>query len=318
MTEFELIARLKSRLPGNDRMVVGAGDDCAVLDLGEPGWEALFKTDAVVEGVHFTAETEPERVGHKVLARCLSDIAAMGGEATAAVVTLGLPGLDLAAEATWAERAYVGLGELATRYAVAVVGGETTRNPGAKLLSVALIGRVPKGQALLRTGSLAGDAIFVTGELGGSRAGHHLDFEPRLDVGRWLRESGRVHALIDVSDGVAGDLRHLLAAAGTASGELGAVLHKSALPLSRAAKIRAQQGDLAKPAHLAALTDGEDFELLFTVSSRDAVPLMDAWKDQFPKIRLSCIGKVLAAPGLLWRDERGVRPLANGGFTHFS
>ncbi len=301
-------------------MVVGAGDDCAVLDLGEPGWEALFKTDAVVEGVHFAAETEPERVGHKVLARCLSDIAAMGGEATAAVVTLGLPGRDLAAEATWAERAYVGLGELATRYAVAVVGGETTRNPGAKLLSVALIGRVPKGQAVLRTGSLAGDAIFVTGELGGSMAGHHLDFEPRLDVGQWLRESGRVHALIDVSDGVAGDLRHLLEATATATagGELGAILHQSALPVSRAAKLRAQQGDLAKPAHLAALTDGEDFELLFTVSSHNAVPLMDAWKDQFPKIRLSCIGKVLAAPGLLWRDERGVRPLANGGFTHFS
>ena len=317
MTEFELIARLKSQLPGNSRTVVGAGDDCAVLDLGEPGWQGLLKTDAVVEGVHFEASTEPERVGHKALARCLSDVAAMGGEATAAVVTLGLPGVDLAADASWAERAYHGLGKMAGRYGVAIVGGETTKNPAARLLSVALVGRVPAGTALLRSGTCAGDALFVTGELGGSRAGHHLDFEPRLEEGWWLRESGWVHALIDVSDGVAGDVRHLLAAGGTASGELGAVIHKSALPVSRAAVLRAHAGDLAKPAHVAALTDGEDFELLFTVGSRQAVPLLDAWRARFPDVRLSCIGKVTAVPGLQWRDERGVRPLTAGGFTHF-
>jgi thiamine-monophosphate kinase len=320
MTEFELIARLKGRLPRNDRVILGAGDDCAVLALGEPGWQALFKTDAVVEQVHFSPETDPQRVGHKALGRCLSDIAAMGGEAIAAVVTLGLPGVpgQSAEEVDWAERAYDGLANLAGRHGVAIVGGETTRNPGGRFLSVALLGRVPSGQALTRKGSRPGDALFVTGELGGSIDGHHLDFEPRLDEGRWLRESGSVHALLDVSDGIAGDLRHLLMSADSTGTELGAVLHKSALPIRREAKVRATAGDLAKPAVLAALTDGEDFELLFTVAARDAVPLLDAWKIRFPGVRLSCIGKITETPGIFLRDERGLQPLNASGFAHFA
>ena len=317
-TEFSLIERLKPRLPGNARVLVGAGDDCAVLDLGEPGWHALFKTDAVVEGVHFTPDTDPRRVGHKALARALSDIAAMGGEATAAVVTLGLPGIEPTVEAAWAEAAYDGLVALAARYSVAVVGGETTRNPGARLLSVSLVGRVPAHTALLRTGSQPGDAIFVTGELGGSLAGHHLDFEPRLREGQWLRNWGRVHALVDVSDGVAGDLGHLLTSTVPAGGGLGAVLYRSALPVSRAAKLRARAGDLSKPAHVAALTDGEDFELLFTVAARDAVGLLDAWKLAFPQLALSCFGRITPTPGIRWRDERGERPLVATGFDHFA
>lgn len=301
----------------NARVVVGPGDDCAVLDLGEPGMHGLFKTDAVVEGQHFTSDVDPRRVGHKALARCLSDVAAMGGEATAAVITLALPGNDMTTEADWAVQAYEGLTSLARCWGVAIVGGETTRNPSAKLISVALIGRVPAGRAMLRAGSLAGDAIFVSGALGGSIAGHHLDFVPRLAEGIWLREWGRVHALLDVSDGLAGDLRHLLAAGGSGDGSLGAVLHKSALPISRAARLRARAGDLAKPASIAALTDGEDYELLFTVASRDAVGLLDGWKQRFPKVRLSCIGQVTAAPGVRLRDERGESVLAAGGYDHF-
>jgi len=317
-TEFELIARLRPLLPTNARVVVGAGDDCAVLDFGEPGAHGLFKTDAVVEGVHFVVETPSEQVGHKALARCLSDIAAMGGEATAAVVTLGLPGNDFAAEAEWAVQAYRGMGRLAARYGVAVVGGETTRNPGARLISISLLGRVPSGKAILRVGSRVGDAIFVTGELGGSLEGHHLDFEPRITEGAWLRESGWVHAMVDVSDGVASDLGHLLTAGGSASGQLGAVLQKTALPVSRAARLRARLGDLAKPAHLAALTDGEDFELLFTTSSKDAVAVLDAWKARFPRVRLSCIGRIMETPGVRLRDERGERALNVAGFDHFA
>ena len=301
-------------LPTSSRVVVGAGDDCAVLDLGEPGMHGLFKTDAVVEGVHFTQDIAPRRVGHKALARCLSDIAAMGGEATAAVITLALPGLDPLAEAEWATQAYEGLTALAAQSGVAVVGGETTRNPGAILLSIAVLGRVPAGTALLRSGARAGDAIFVSGELGGSLSGHHLDFIPRLAEGRWLRASGQVHALMDVSDGLAGDLPHLLAA----SGQLGAILFKSTLPIRQAARLRARTGDTAKPAHLAALTDGEDFELLFTVAPGDAVRLRDGWKEQFPDVRLSCIGKVTSTPGVRLRDEHGERVLSSGGFDHFA
>ena len=127
MNEFELIARLTKSLPVNQNVLVGAGDDCAVLDFGVPDKLLLFKTDAVVEGVHFTKDTPPEKIGHKALARCLSDIAAMAGTATAALVTLGLP---KGFEPELIGKIYDGLSALAKKYGVAVVGGETTANPG--------------------------------------------------------------------------------------------------------------------------------------------------------------------------------------------
>lgn len=314
MTEFELIAKLKLLLPTNDLVVTGAGDDCAVLELGAAGTQTLLKTDAVVEGIHFTADTDPERVGRKALARCLSDVAAMGGTPVAAVVTLALP-KDHDPERVFA--IYRGLGRLAAQHQVAVVGGETTTNPGCLLLSVAVVATVPRGRALLRSGARAGDALFVTGELGGSLSGKHLDFEPRLAEGRWLAASGLVHALMDVSDGIAGDLPHLLAASGRPDAPLGAELLKAAIPVSRAAKLRAREGDTAKPAIVAALTDGEDFELLFTVAPGDAVRLLDGWKAEFPSVPLSCIGKVVPRPGMFLRGEDGMRPLAAKGYEHF-
>lgn len=315
MNEFDLIARLKPLLPTNGFVLAGAGDDCAVLETAPPGTQTLFKTDAVVEGIHFTSATEPERIGHKALARCLSDIAAMGGTPVAAVVTLALPP-DHDVERVLA--IYRGLNALAARYQVAIVGGETTTNPGGLLLSVALLGTVPTGRALLRSGARAGDAIFVTGELGGSRAGKHLDFEPRLAEGRWLADTGLVHALMDVSDGLAGDLPHLLAASAKPAQPRGAELYQAAIPISRAAKLQARAGDAAPPAIVAALTEGEDFELLFTVAARDAVKLLDGWKARFPTVPLSCIGKVTARPGIFLRGEDGLRPLAAKGYEHFA
>ena len=310
MHEFELINRLKPLLPANDFVVHGAGDDCAVLDLGDPTAHTLFKTDAVVEGVHFTPDADPEQVGHKAIARCLSDIAAMGGRATAAVVTLALPpGRD----AAWSEGVYRGLCRTAALHQVAIVGGETTTNPGQALISVALLGRVARNQAILRSGARVGDAILVSGELGGSIAGRHLDFEPRCDQGAWLATTGLVHALIDLSDGLAGDLRHLLAA----SGGLGAEIQSTALPISRIARLRAREGDLAKPALLAALTDGEDFELLFTVAASDAVRIMDGWRERFPTTRISCIGRVTSGPNVQLRDKTGIRQMPPAGYEHF-
>lgn len=310
MNEFELIARLTRALPTNDSVVIGAGDDCAVLDVGAGDRLLLFKTDAVVEGVHFTSETPPEKIGHKALARCLSDIAAMAGTPTAALITLGLPKKF---QPEFVEQIYAGLNALARKQGVAIVGGETTTNPAGVLLSVALIGFVPRGKLLLRSGAKVGDAIFVTGELGGSITGRHLEFEPRLAEARWLAEHFSIHAMMDVSDGLAGDLRHILHAS-----QSGAELLKSAIPISRAAKEISKRGDAAKPAIIAALTDGEDFELLFTVASKFAVPLLDAWKKQFPKLKLSCIGKIIAGEGLKLRDATGVRPLTTHGYVHFS
>jgi thiamine-monophosphate kinase len=310
MTEFDLIHLLTRSLPTNKSVVVGAGDDCAVLDLGLPDRLLLFKTDAVVEGIHFTAATPPEKIGHKALGRCLSDIAAMAGTPTAALVTLGLPRKF---DAGFIEAIYAGMNALARRHEVAIVGGETTTNPERILISVALLGTAPRGKAVLRSGAEAGDAIFVTGELGGSLAGKHLEFEPRLVEARWLARHFSLHAMMDISDGLAGDLPHLLKAS-----RVGAELLSAAIPISREARRAAKTESPAKPPLLAALIDGEDFELLFTVASRDAVPVLDAWKKEFPKVALSCIGKITAAEGINIRDKQGVRPLTAHGYVHFA
>jgi thiamine-monophosphate kinase len=309
MNEFELIAKLTRALPANESVVTGAGDDCAVLDLGAADKLILFKTDAVVEGFHFTRETPPGKIGRKALARCLSDIAAMAGTPTAALVTIALPEKF---DAEFVAKIYDGMNVLAREHGVAIVGGETTTNPERILISIALLGTVPRGKQILRSGAQAGDAIFVTGELGGSLAEKHLDFEPRLTEARWLTEHFVVHAMIDLSDGLAGDLRHILKMS-----KLGAEILKSAVPVSRAAKLRAKKNSPAKPAFVAALTDGEDFELLFTVASKDAVKLLDAWKKKFPKLKLSCIGKIAAGDGILIRDKSGSHKLNAKGYEHF-
>jgi len=310
VNEFELIDSLKKQLPINKAVVTGAGDDCAVLDLGLPDRYVLFKTDAVVEGVHFEAATDAARVGHKALARCLSDIAAMGGDATAALITLALPPKF---DPVWVEQLYSGISQLARRYEVAIVGGETTTNPERRLISVSLLGTVSKKTCVLRAGAKPGDAIFVTGELGGSRGGKHIDFEPRLDQGKWLASHVEIHAMIDISDGLAGDLRHILLAA-----NVGAELLSDAIPISRAAKLQARQESSNKPPLLAALTDGEDFELLFTVAAGDAVRLLDAWKTAFSDLRLTCIGKIIEGAGLKLRDREGLREINLGGYAHFA
>ncbi len=309
MNEFALIARLTQGLPTNSSVVAGPGDDCAVLDLGIPDRFVLFKTDAVVEGIHFDASARPEQIGHKALARCLSDIAAMAGTPNSALVTLGLPPNWNAAHL---ERVYAGMNALATKHSVAIVGGETTSNPDRFLVSIALLGTVEKARCILRSGAKPGDAIFVSGNLGGSLAGRHLEFEPRLTEARWLAAHFKPSAMIDLSDGLAGDLRHILQASG-----VGAELFGPSLPISREAKLRARANTTAKPALVAALTDGEDFELLFTLPRQLAVSVLDGWKAQFPQLPLTCIGKISGQPGLFLRDREGRRPLNLHGYDHF-
>jgi thiamine-monophosphate kinase len=310
MNEFELIAQWTRALPGNASVVVGVGDDCAVLDSGQPGRYLLLKTDAVVQGVHFSATTEPEQIGHKALGRCLSDIAAMAGKPIAALITMALP---TQFDPAFLQRIYDGMNRLAKQHGVAIVGGETTTNPERLLISVCLLGEVAADKCILRSGAKSGDALFVTGELGGSLAGRHLEFEPRLAEARWLAGHFAIHAMIDLSDGLAGDLRHLLQRS-----KVGAEVLAQAIPISRAARLQAKAESSAKTPLLAALSDGEDFELLFTVAGRDAVPLLDAWKKQFPKARLSCIGKITSALGLKLRDKTGVHSLEAHGYVHFA
>jgi thiamine-monophosphate kinase len=310
MKEFELIERLTRSLHTHSSVIAGPGDDCAVIDLGLTDRFLLFKTDAVVQGIHFLPSDPPEDIGRKALGRCLSDIAAMAGTPAAALVTLGLPARF---ESQFLERVYQGLEVLARQFEVAVVGGETTTNPERLLISVSVLGWVERGKAVFRSGARPADALFVTGELGGSRAHKHLRFEPRLAEARWLAHHFSIHAMIDLSDGLAGDLPHILQASG-----VGAELLASAIPISREARRAAKASSAAKPALLAALTDGEDFELLFTVPSREAVGLLDDWKKQFPDLRLSCIGKITPGPGVVIRDKQGARPLAVHGYEHFA
>jgi thiamine-monophosphate kinase len=308
MNEFELIAHLCRGLPTNASTRVGPGDDCAVLDLGVPGRWLLFKTDAVVEGVHFAPETDPRGVGRKALARAFSDVAAMAGTPTHALVTLGTSG---ARGVTWLEAVYDGLAALARQFEVAVVGGETTRTSGPTFLSVSVLGWVAADRCVLRSGARAGDGLWVTGELGGSlESGRHLGFDPRLSEARWLAETVSVHAMIDLSDGLAGDLQHVLTASG-----VGAELFAEAIPVSRAARECARAG--GKAALAAALADGEDFELLMAVPAAEAVRLRDGWHARFPDVRLSLIGKVTAGRELRVRDRGGTRRLELDGYVHF-
>jgi thiamine-monophosphate kinase len=314
MNEFELIERLTTGLPLNASTRVGAGDDCAVLDLGLPDEWLLFKTDAVVAGVHYDETAAPEAVGHKALGRCLSDIAAMAGRATHALVTMGLP---TAFEVEWVERVYRGIRTLAERHGVAIVGGETTTSPERMILSIAMIGTVSRNRCPLRSGARVGDAILVTGELGGSlTSGRHLAFEPRLEEARWLTEHFDVRAMIDLSDGLAGDLRHLLKASGR-----GAELLSSAIPISAAARKAgrsgASGGGRVKTPLERALTDGEDFELLLTVPAAQVVRLTDAWRDRFEGLKLSCIGRIVESPGVILRQGDASRPLNLDGYVHF-
>ncbi|MCL5097414.1 MAG: thiamine-phosphate kinase [Candidatus Omnitrophica bacterium] len=310
MNEIELIALLTQSLPMNNTVVTGAGDDCAVLDLGLPGQWLLFKTDAVVAEVHFDAGARPEQIGHKAMGRCLSDIAAMAGSPVAALVTLGLPPHF---DPCWVAAIYAGMKSLAQRYNVAIVGGETTTSPDRTFISISMIGTVDKSKCVLRSGARAGDAILVSGTLGGSWAGKHLEFAPRVNEARWLADHFAIHAMLDVSDGLASDLRHILNASG-----VGAELLARDIPISPAASQTAH-GPLSAHAPLnAALTDGEDFELLFTLAGADTVRLLDAWHPQFPSLPLTCIGKITAEPGLKLRDRDQVREVTEQGYVHFA
>lgn len=309
MNELELIEKIKPLLPTNEFIIVGAGDDCAVLKTESPDLWMLFKTDAVVEGVHFTCETPPEKVGHKALGRCMSDVAAMGGRPTVALVTIGLPNKF---SASYVQSIYMGISNLARKYAVAIAGGETTTCPERIFISVSLLGVVEKENCVFRTGARVGDAIFVTGELGGSIEGKHLDFEPRINEASWLVRNFKPTAMIDISDGLATDLRHI-----TVDHGLGAEILATAIPISQSAKRRAHLHTSAKPALTAALTDGEDFELLFTIPPSSAVKLVDSWRAQYPTLKLSCIGKVLPEKVFKIRTKNGIFDVTEHGYIHF-
>lgn len=272
--EDALLRRLLQRLPGNAGVLAGPGDDCAVVRGPAQHEVLLLKTDAVVEDVHFTADTPARLVGRKALARVLSDMAAMGGRPEHALVTLAAPADTPVA---WVDQLYAGLGALARRYEVSIAGGETTR-ARERWVSVMLTGVAPAGMWMRRGGGRAGDVVLVTGRLGGSIKGHHLRFEPRLAEGQWLAAHAPLHAMMDLSDGLAKDLPRLAGMAG-----LGFKVDMEKLPRRRG----------SSPEQ--AWADGEDYELLIAVPPKAVPALLEGWRRRFPKLPLTAVGRLVKA-----------------------
>ena len=316
----------KTRVPStaeNSAIVVGIGDDCALLRLPARR-ESLVTTDFSLEGVHFRRDWHPpESVGHRCLARGLSDIAAMGGDPVAAFLSLAFP-RDL--QQAWVKRFLRGLLRLAGKFGVALAGGDTAESPNGILADIVVLGTVPKGKAILRSGARPGDRIYVSGELGGSAAvlqqmtsqqmmktkkpkrkldpaeyPRHFFPEPRIEMGRMLREKGLASAMIDTSDGLSSDLAHICEESG-----VGAEADVELIPRAR----------VDKPAHVVdlelALHGGEDYELLFTAPRNRTVP------SQIAGVQITQIGDITRTRKILLRNRRGVaHELKPRGWEHF-
>jgi len=307
----------------NSAIVAGIGDDCALLRL-PPRRDSLVTTDFSLEGVHFRRDWHPpESVGHRCLARGLSDIAAMGGDPVAAFLSLAFP-RDL--QQAWVQKFLRGLLGLAGKFGVALAGGDTAESPNGILADIVVLGTVPKGKAILRSGARPGDRIYVSGELGGSAAAlqqmtsqqmmktnkpkrrlnpaeypRHFFPEPRIEMGRMLREKGLASAMIDTSDGLSSDLAHICEESG-----VGAEADVELIPRAR----------VDKPAHVVdlelALHGGEDYELLFTAPRNRTMP------SQIAGVQITQIGDITRTRKIFLRNRRGVaHELKPRGWEHF-
>lgn len=314
-SELSLIARIRSLARGRSATVrVGIGDDAAVLRLPS-GSEALVTTDFSLEGTHFRREWHPaESVGHRCLARGLSDIAAMGGDPQAAFLSLALPaGLPQ----SWVDGFLRGLLRLASKFKVQLAGGDISESPAGVCADIVVLGSAPSGQALLRSGARPGDVLYVTGQLGvsatvlhGLREGRkvspkskhaapHFWPEPRVAVGRALR--GVATATIDISDGLSTDLTHLCEESG-----VGALVREYSIPRG----VSFQGSSLHYALH-----GGEDYELLFTARPKTRIP------ERIAGVRITAIGEITADAKrrLYLTDSHGQRkPLIAAGWQHLA
>ncbi len=287
--EDKLLLDLLSRGEISSDVILSAGHDCAVV-RARPDRLLVLKCDCVVEEVHFTRKTPPAAVGWKAMMRPLSDFAAVSGLPRYALVTLMVPG---STSRRWVDHVYTGLKRAGDRFEVGIVGGETSRTPGPASLSVAVVGFVERSRWTSRAGGKPGDDLFVTGRLGGSLGGRHLSFIPRIAEARWLTANFRVHAMMDLSDGLGADLPRLARASG-----VGFEVEDQLLPLN--------PGCSAK----AALSDGEDYELLFALNPRYRAKLLARWKRQFPRVRLTRIGR-------LTKPNKSKQQKLPRGYVHF-
>ncbi len=291
--EFGLIERIKL-LTRHDRSVIqGIGDDCAVIRSGGNKY-LLFTCDMLIEGVDFRPRDSAYLIGRKALAVSLSDIAACGGIPRYCLVSLGI---NKNTKLSKIDAIYKGIRGLAKRYKVNIVGGDISRSDKLTL-DVSMLGEVEKKKLVLRSGAQPGDIIFVSGSLGGSIRGRHLSFQPRLKESWYLVQNFKLSSMLDISDGLAQDLGHILKAS-----KVGAVLYEELIPLNRKARSIEE-----------ALYMGEDFELLFTLSRIQAKKLMLKKTGLFKPI-----GEIVEAKfGLQLIDKhKKYRPLQGKGFSHF-
>jgi thiamine-monophosphate kinase len=291
--EDRLLDCLLPKLSRRSDTILGAGDDCAIVEPGKRGQLEVLKTDCLVEKIHFTRATPPALVGWKAMARPLSDFAAVSAVPRFALVTLIVPANQTLA---WVKGLYRGLIKAAGAFDVAIVGGETSNTKGPAAISVALSGYVEKDRWVSRAGGKAGDDLFVTGRLGGSLRGHHLKFRPRIEESRWLSEHFRIHAMMDVSDGLGADLPRL-----ARESKVGFEIDPKALPLNRGCTIRQ------------AISDGEDYELLFAVAPNDSRLLLSRWLRKFPDVPLTRIGRLIRKSKI---ENRKFKELPRG-YLHF-
>ncbi|MDO8663038.1 MAG: thiamine-phosphate kinase [Candidatus Omnitrophota bacterium] len=251
--EFALIERFKRKIKTDSSVIKGSGDDCAVLKLDKQNHQ-LFTCDMLVEGVDFTLKDNSYLVGRKAIAVSLSDIASCSGKPRHCVISLGLPKNT---SLSFVDKLFQGMLDIAKKYKVNIVGGDLSRSSKV-VLDVSMLGEVEKKYLTLRSGARVGDIIFITGELGGSISGKHLQFTPRIKEARFLSRNFKVKAMTDISDGLTSDLGHILE-----QSNAGAVIYEALIPLSGKARNLSD-----------ALNNGEDFELLFTLSRPQALKLL--------------------------------------------
>jgi thiamine-monophosphate kinase len=289
--EDRLLARLLPSLSIHKNVIVAAGDDCAVVQPPRGKNLLVLKTDCVVEKVHFQSSADAVAIGWKAMMRPLSDFAAVSGVPQFALITLIVPSTR---STSWVDKLYRGLERAASRFDVSIVGGETSATSGPSTISVSVSGFIEKDRWVGRDGGKVGDDLFVTGSLGGSvRSGKHLRFVPRIEESRWLTKNFSIHAMIDLSDGLGADLPRLAGAS-----KVGFKIDEENLP-------RAPRANSAN-----AISDGEDYELLFAIAPRDGLRLEREWKRKFPKLPLTRIGQ------LNRKSKIGNRKLPSG-YVHF-
>jgi thiamine-monophosphate kinase len=303
MHEFGLIEWIRQRTPAAAGVDIGIGDDAAVCRL-TAGRPLIATTDMLLEGSCFIlAEAGPLRVGRKAMAVNLSDIAAMAGAPRFALVSLALP---RDATASLAQDIMVGMQALASEYAVAIIGGDTNTWAGPLAISVTLLGEGHHTAPITRAGAKPGDAICVTGALGGSILGRHLEPCPRIAAAQYLASNYAITAMIDISDGLAKDLHRIIAAS-----QCGALVDEQAIPIHADAVRLAAQTNKRPVDH--ALNDGEDFELIFTLPPAEAADLCA--RQPVPGVHIHCVGAITPSDYLLKRPT-GTVALEPGGYEH--